>query len=130
MDDVDNGEDFQEMSAYDVQTLVQTEHGEDAEEHQRLNQAQERVNSHSDVSSLVEKGRLLAKTLGCGFALTSSRTGLSVQETFEEMARMILRSKGHLFNEDGYIIDPANPAQRLSARTKRGKRSSCCGGGK
>ena len=53
---------------------------------------------------------MLASTLGCGFAITSSRTGLNVQETFEEMTRMILRNKGHIFDEDGYMIDPANPS--------------------
>ena len=60
--------------------------------------------------SLIVKGKALAEATGCGFAITSSLSGLNVQDTFEELTRMVLRSKGQILNEDGCIDNTTNPS--------------------
>ena len=42
------------------------------------------------------RGEQFARSLDCGFIMTSARTGYNTHEAFEEVCRMILIAQGHI----------------------------------
>ena len=55
--------------------------------------------------------------------MTSARTGYNVQESFEEITRMVLRKKGHIEDDAQSDLTQSPETRRLSRMERRRKSS-------